>query len=205
MEASEVAAMVGRVAERLYAEDYDEYNGIAEESVAEVMSWFELEIRLAAGAAVLPPPHPPTPPGATVGRAVAERPYAEDYEHEGITEESESAAEVMSWLELEMWLAAGAAVLPLPPRPPTPPGAALYATVGGGRESCGPSLSGPASTVMASVDGRAGAPPPPAVPWPWPFPEPAAGNDEDADDDDDEWVSQLLTDGPAVEGLYGSP
>ena len=258
MEASEVAAMVGRVAERLYAEDYDEYNGIAEESVAEVMSWFELEIRLAAGAAVLPPPpHPPTPPGATVGRAVAERPYAEDYEHEGITEESESAAEVMSWLELEMWLAAGAAVLPLPPRPPTtppvvgrvaaerpyaeyydehegvaedsdaevmmswlaagaavlplpprpptPPGAALYVTVGGGRESCGPSLSGPASTVMASVDGRAGAPPPPAVPWPWPFPEPAAGNDEDADDDDDEWVSQLLTDGPAVEGLYGSP
>ncbi|KAG2616908.1 hypothetical protein PVAP13_3NG177090, partial [Panicum virgatum] len=147
MEASEVAAMVGRVAERLYAEDYDEYNGIAEESVAEVMSWFELEIRLAAGAAVLP----------------------------------------------------------LPPRPPTPPGAALYATVGGGRESCGPSLSGPASTVMASVDGRAGAPPPPAVPWPWPFPESAAGNDDDDEeedaDDDDEWVSQLLTDGPALEGL----
>ncbi|KAG2625141.1 hypothetical protein PVAP13_3KG196627 [Panicum virgatum] len=201
MEASEVAAIVGRVAERLYAEDYDEHEGIAEESVAEVMSWLELEIGLAAGAAVLPPPpRPPTTP-PVVGRVAAERPYAEYYdEHEGVAEDSDAEV-VMSWLELEMRLAA---VLPLPPRPPTPPGAALYATVtvGGGRESCGPSLSGPASTVMASVDGRAGAPPPPAVPWPWPFPQPAAGNDEDADD---EWVSQLLTDGPAVEGLYGSP
>ncbi|RLN30817.1 hypothetical protein C2845_PM05G26390 [Panicum miliaceum] len=52
---------------------------------------------------------------------------------------------------------------------------------------------------MASVDGRAGAPPPPAVPWP--FPEPAAGNDEE---DDDEWVLQLLTDGPSFEGLCGN-
>ncbi|OEL14973.1 hypothetical protein BAE44_0024008 [Dichanthelium oligosanthes] len=141
MEAAEVAAVVGKVAERLYAEDYDEHEGITEESVAEVMSWLELEIKLAAGAAALPPP------------------------------------------------------------------SALYAAVSvgdGGKESCGSSLSVPASTVMASVDGRARATPAPAVPWPWPFPEPAAMEvDCDLDDADDEWVSQLLTDGPAVEGQCG--
>ncbi|CAD6342940.1 unnamed protein product [Miscanthus lutarioriparius] len=86
MEASELAAVVGMVAECLDAEDYDEHEGITEESVAELMSWFELEIKLAAGANALPLP-PPT---------VSEK-----------------------------------------------------------KESCGPSLSGPASTVMASVDGRA--------------------------------------------------
>ncbi|RCV16125.1 hypothetical protein SETIT_3G112900v2 [Setaria italica] len=142
MQAAEVAAVVGKVAERLYAEDYDEHEDIAEESVAEVMRWLELEIKLAAGAA----------------------------------------------------------------SPPLP--VALHATVGGGSwESCGPSMSKPASTVMASVDGRAGAPPPPAVPWPWPwpFPEPAARNEEEDDDDAaDEWIAQLLTDGPAVEGQCGS-
>jgi hypothetical protein len=145
MQAAEVAAVVGKVAERLYAEDYDEHEGIAEESVAEVMRWLELEIKLAASLS-----------------------------------------------------------LPLP--------AALYSTtVGGavgssGPESCGPSMSEPASTVMASVDGRAGAPPAaPAVPWPWaPFPEPAARNDDEEYDAAAEWVSQLLTDGPAVEGQCGS-
>ncbi|CAN6327095.1 unnamed protein product [Urochloa humidicola] len=149
---------------------------------------------------------------AVIGK-VAERLYAEDYdgEHEGITEES--VAEVMRWLELEIKLAAGAAKLPLPPLPPPPPAAAvasLYATVGGaGKESCGSSLSGPASTVMANVDRRsssAATPPLQAVPWPWPFPEPAArGGEEVVEEEevDDEWVSQLLTDGPAVEGQCG--
>ncbi|CAN6345549.1 unnamed protein product [Urochloa humidicola] len=143
---------------------------------------------------------------AVIGK-VAERLYAEDYdgEHEGITEES--VAEVMRWLELEIKLAAGAAKLPLPPLPPPPAAAvaALYATVGGaGKESCGSSLSGPASTVMANVDRRSSsvATPPlqlQAVPWPWPFPEPAARDREEEEEVDDEWVSQLLTDGPAVE------
>ena len=136
MEASELAAAVGMVAECLDAEDYDEHEGITEESVAELMSWFELEIKLAAGANALPLP-PPT---------VSER-----------------------------------------------------------KESCGPSLSGPASTVMASVDGRAGAPPAPPLaepwPWTWPVPEPVAREEEE--DVDDEWVSQLLTDGPPVEGQHG--
>jgi len=84
----------------------------------------------------------------------------------------------------------------------------MYTTVVGERkESCGPSLSGPASTstVMASVDGRAGAPPAPPLaepwPWTWPVPEPVAGEEEE--DVDDEWVSQLLTDGPPVEGQHG--
>jgi hypothetical protein len=131
MEAAEVAAIVGTVAEYLDAEDYDEQEGITEESVAELMSWFELEIKLAAGANALPLPPPTT---------VSER-----------------------------------------------------------KESCGPSLSGPASTVMASVDVRG----PLAEPWPWtwPVPKPAAGEEEE--DVDDEWVSQLLTDGPPVEGHHG--
>ncbi|CAN6354025.1 unnamed protein product [Urochloa humidicola] len=143
---------------------------------------------------------------AAIGK-VAERLYAEDYdgEHEGITEES--VAEVMRWLELEIKLAAGTAKLPLPPLPP-PAAAALYVTVGGGggKESCGSSLSGPASTVMAAVDRRsssAATPPLQAVPWPWPFPEPAAREGEQEEEVDDEWVSQLLTDGPAVEGQCG--
>lgn len=144
MEASEVAAVVGMVAERLEAEDYDDdHEGITEESVAELMRWFELEIKLAAGANALP-----LPPTTTT---VSER-----------------------------------------------------------KESCGPSLSGPAATVMASVDGRPGAPPPLALaePWPWtwpvPVPKPAAGEEEEEDDVDDEWVLQLLTDGPPVEGHHGA-
>ncbi|CAL5096695.1 unnamed protein product [Urochloa decumbens] len=143
---------------------------------------------------------------AAVGK-VAERLYAED-EHEGIAEES--VAEVMRWLELEIKLAAGAAQLPLPPLPPPPPApAALYATVGGGTaESCGSSLSGPASTVMASVDGRSSSaataqPQQAAVPWPWLFPQAAARDEEEEDDAAaDEWVSQLLTDGPAVDEVH---
>ncbi|KAF8726960.1 hypothetical protein HU200_019447 [Digitaria exilis] len=136
---------------------------------------------------------------ALVGK-VAERLYAEEDDggHEGITEAS--VLEVMNWLELEIKLAAGATSLPLPPATAPP----LYATVCGGNESCGSSLSGPASTVMASVDGRPGAPPPPAVPWPWPFPDPGAAiKQEEYDDADDEWVLELLTDGPALEGPWG--
>jgi len=145
MEAAEVAAVVGMVAECLDAEDYDEHEGITEESVAELMSWFELEIKLAAGANAL--------------------------------------------------------LLPLPPT-----AAALYAAVGERNESCGSSLSAPASTVMASVAGRAAsAPPAPPLaepwPWTWPVPKPAAAGEEVVVDD--EWVSQLLTDGPPVEGLHG--
>ena len=85
----------------------------------------------------------------------------EDGAGEGFAEEA--VAEVMRWLEAEI---AGP--------PPAGPG---FVTINGNEESCGPSFSAAASTVMASVDTRAGAPPPPPVPlpWPWPDPVPAAG------------------------------
>ncbi|KAJ1276739.1 hypothetical protein BS78_05G237900 [Paspalum vaginatum] len=44
-----------------------------------------------------------------------------------------------------------------------------FVTINGKEESCRPSFSAVASSVMASVDTRVGTPP---VPWPWPEPEP---------------------------------
>ncbi|RLN22268.1 hypothetical protein C2845_PM07G37500 [Panicum miliaceum] len=124
---------------------------------------------------------------------------------EGIAEEA--VAEVMRWLEAEI---AGS----------PPPGSPGFVTINGNEESCGPSFSAAASTVMASVDTRAGAPPPPPVPWPWPDPVPAAGGGVDADADaagapvvvdvemgtggeaDEEWLARLLTcGGPLLEGV----
>ncbi|TVU17060.1 hypothetical protein EJB05_33071, partial [Eragrostis curvula] len=146
---------------------------------------------------------------AAVVRKVAERlldldAEDDDRNHEGITEES--VAELMRWLELEIKLAAGAVVLALPSLPAV--GSGYVVTASGNEESCGPALSGPASTVMASVDGRSVAPAPPAVPWPWPAPKAAAPageeEEEEEDGDDDEWVLQLLTDGPSAEMLCGS-
>lgn len=135
---------------------------------------------------------------AVVGKVAecVQQEVEEDYE--GFTEES--IAEVMSWLELEIKLAS----------PPLSTSQAGYVTVKGSVESCGPSFSGSGSTVMASVDVRAGAPAPPAVPWPQPgaaaaaeeevHPAAAAAEEEVVDD---EWVAQLLTDGPVAEGQYG--
>ncbi|CAD6240273.1 unnamed protein product [Miscanthus lutarioriparius] len=125
----------------------------------------------------------------------------EDGRYEGIAEEA--VAEVMRWLEAEITDNA-------PPSPP--PG---FVTINGNEESCGPSFSAAASTVMASVDTRAGAPPPPPVPWPWPWPEPEpqpvlpapavdvgmemgmGGAGEPADE---EWLTRLLTCGALLEG-----
>ena len=118
---------------------------------------------------------------------------------EGIAEEA--VAEVMRWLEAEI---AGP--------PPAGPG---FVTINGNEESCGPSFSAAASTVMASVDTRAGAPPPPPVPWPWPDPVPAAGGGAGAEaptvadvevgpggEADEEWLASLLTcAGPLLEGV----
>uniref|UniRef100_J3KXA2 Uncharacterized protein n=2 Tax=Oryza brachyantha TaxID=4533 RepID=J3KXA2_ORYBR len=53
-----------------------------------------------------------------------------------------------------------------------PAAAQGFVTINGNEESCGPSFSAAASTVMASVDTRAGAPSPPTVPWPLPPPPP---------------------------------
>ncbi|CAD6233213.1 unnamed protein product [Miscanthus lutarioriparius] len=122
----------------------------------------------------------------------------EDLRCEGIAEEA--VAEVMRWLEAE--IADSAA-------PPTSevPG---FVTINGNEESCGPSFSAAASTVMASVDTRAGAPPPPPVPWPWPEPEPVlpapavdvemgmGGAGEPADE---EWLARLLNCGALLEGV----
>ncbi|KAF7021347.1 hypothetical protein CFC21_034319 [Triticum aestivum] len=129
----------------------------------------------------------------------AEMEEGEGEEYEGIAEES--VEEVMRWLELEISSSPGK------------PGGGDdgFVTINGNEESCGPSFSAAASTVMASVDTRAGAPPPPtAIPWPWPEPnndttKPAAadGNDDDADMAelvDEEWLVELLTGGgPALE------
>nr|AAV59360.1 hypothetical protein [Oryza sativa Japonica Group] len=144
---------------------------------------------------------------------VVEEEEEEDYA-EGITEES--IAEVMSWLELEIKLAssaaaAGAAATPAPFAPPPPPppaaGGGGYMPAAKGvntsnmEGSCGASFSVSASTVMASVDLRAGAPPPPPLPWPLPGHGGGATAAAAAEEavDDDEWVDQLLTDGPAME------
>ncbi|CAL4958753.1 unnamed protein product [Urochloa decumbens] len=135
--------------------------------------------------------------------------------YEGIAEEA--VAEVMKWLEAEISSPAAA--------PASSPG---FVTINGNEESCGPSFSAPASTVMASVDTRAGFPPPSPLPWPWPWPEPlqlpilpAAGRADDMDVDaaaaktnmdaddvemdlgaDEEWLARLLTcGGPLLEGV----
>ncbi|OEL36708.1 hypothetical protein BAE44_0002272 [Dichanthelium oligosanthes] len=132
--------------------------------------------------------------------------------YEGIAEEA--VAEVMRWLEAEITDA-----------PPPPTSDAGFVTINGNEESCGPSFSAAASTVMASVDTRAGAPPPPPVPWPWPenpqaflptsdaadMVVDAAGaptTDVDVEmdlgggDADEEWLARLLTcGGPLLEGV----
>ncbi|KAG0536088.1 hypothetical protein BDA96_03G034600 [Sorghum bicolor] len=133
----------------------------------------------------------------------------EDGRYEGIAEEA--VAEVMRWLEAEI---ADNAVPPAP----TGPG---FVTINGNEESCGPSFSAAASTVMASVDTRAGAPTPPPVPWPWPEPEPlpvlpstvavdvgmgmGMGMEMETggagDPADEEWLARLLTCGALLEGV----
>ncbi|KAM3347288.1 hypothetical protein ACQJBY_021329 [Aegilops geniculata] len=119
----------------------------------------------------------------------------EGEEYEGIAEES--VEEVMRWLELEISSSPGKG------------GDDGFVTINGNEESCGPSFSAAGSTVMASVDTRAGAPPPPtAIPWPWPEPDDttkaaAADGGDDADMAelvDEEWLVELLTGGgPALE------
>uniref|UniRef100_J3M4R0 Uncharacterized protein n=1 Tax=Oryza brachyantha TaxID=4533 RepID=J3M4R0_ORYBR len=149
----------------------------------------------------------PRPKGKAKKAAVAGEAAAgkeEDYV-EGITEES--IAEVMSWLELEIKLASSSTGATAASPAAFPPMASLAAAGGGYVQaakgstnmegSCGASFSGSASTVMASVDLRAGTPAPP--PLPWPLPGGATAADESDDDDDDAWVDQLLTDGPAVQ------
>ncbi|KAM0823454.1 hypothetical protein ACQ4PT_070865 [Festuca glaucescens] len=127
-------------------------------------------------------------PVAAVVQKVAECMQSEEEEYTAFTEES--MAQMMSWLALE--LAAG---------PPVPVPAAGYVTVQGDVESCGPSFSGSASTVMASVDFRFVAPVPPVAEWPLPeaVPGPLEAEEETVDDD---WVATLLTDGPTGEGRY---
>ncbi|KAM3197070.1 hypothetical protein ACQJBY_072625 [Aegilops geniculata] len=128
----------------------------------------------------------------------AEMEEEEGEEYKGIAEES--VEEVMRWLELEISSSPGKG---------GGGGDDGFVTINGNEESCGPSFSAAASTVMASVDTRAGAPPPPtAIPWPWPEPDDttktaAADGDDDADMAelvDEEWLVELLTGGgPALE------
>ncbi|XP_062208371.1 uncharacterized protein LOC133909839 [Phragmites australis] len=127
------------------------------------------------------------------GGGAYEKDLLEEGCYEGIAEEA--VEDVMRWLEAEISDAPAAAEAD-----------AGFVTINGNEESCGPSFSAAASTVMASVDTRAGAPPPSPVPWPWPQPQPqplpeAAKQEEDVEmgEADEEWLAQLLTFGPALE------
>jgi hypothetical protein len=92
----------------------------------------------------------------------------------------EAVAEMMMWLEADI---------------SDDDASAGVVTINGNEESCGPS-SCAASTVMASVDTRAGAPPPPPVPWPLPdphFPAAEKKQQEEAETADDAtWLDELL-------------
>lgn len=123
----------------------------------------------------------------------------EEEEEEGVYEgiAEESVAELMRWLEMEISDAA--------PETETesgddPAGAAApgFVTINGNEESCGPSFSAAASTVMASVDTRAGAPPAPPVPWPLPPAADVVPAEVVVDGVGEEWLVELLTNGPAV-------
>ncbi|XP_052140419.1 uncharacterized protein LOC127760236 [Oryza glaberrima] len=127
----------------------------------------------------------------------------EEEEEEGVYEgiAEESVAELMRWLEMEISDAA--------PETETktetesgddPAGAAApgFVTINGNEESCGPSFSAAASTVMASVDTRAGAPPAPPVPWPLPPAADVVPAEVVVDGVGEEWLVELLTSGPAV-------
>ncbi|CAM0880212.1 unnamed protein product [Alopecurus aequalis] len=115
----------------------------------------------------------------------------EGQEYQDIAEES--VEEVMRWLEMEISSTG------------KDDG---FVTINGNEESCGPSFSAAASTVMASVDTRMGAPPPPTpIPWPWPEPDTARDEDDDqakaaADELDEQWLLDLLTaGGPALDAF----
>ncbi|KAF0915982.1 hypothetical protein E2562_000615 [Oryza meyeriana var. granulata] len=147
--------------------------------------------------------------GASVGEVVRgdDGEVHEDEEvYEGIAEES--VEELMRWLEMEITVAPemkeedeedaddhAASSFAAPG----------FVTINGNEESCGPSFSAAASTVMASVDTRAGAPPPPPVPWPLPPSSSSSAAVGELDFelelelDDAEWLAELLTSGPALE------
>ncbi|KQK03157.1 hypothetical protein BRADI_2g05920v3 [Brachypodium distachyon] len=123
----------------------------------------------------------------------------EDECEAGIDEEA--VEEVMRWLEKEIYSSGD--------KEDEEKG---FVTINGNEESCGPSFSAAASTVMAAVDTRAGAPPPP-TPIPWPWPETAAAAAARVDDDEraaaelsadgyyqeEEWLVELLAGDPALE------
>ncbi|RWW70589.1 hypothetical protein BHE74_00021723 [Ensete ventricosum] len=89
---------------------------------------------------------------------------------EDVAEMEEAAvAEVMKWLEEEM----GSAAVAQSPSTPSYSEETSFVTINGNEESCGPSFSSSASTVMASIDisgGRCGVPyfvgcPSGSAPW----------------------------------------
>ncbi|KAL5227527.1 hypothetical protein ABZP36_015792 [Zizania latifolia] len=105
----------------------------------------------------------------------------------------------MRWLEMEISSAQGQEDEEELEADESPAAAPGFVTINGNEESCGPSFSAASSTVMASVDTRAGAPPPPPVPWPFPpvSSSSAAGDDHNdaavAEFADEEWLVELLT------------
>uniref|UniRef100_A0A0E0BYK3 Uncharacterized protein n=1 Tax=Oryza meridionalis TaxID=40149 RepID=A0A0E0BYK3_9ORYZ len=139
--------------------------------------------------------------GVGAGEAVRDDEEDEDGEeeegaYEGIAEES--VAELMRWLEMEISDAAPETETTTKTESGDDPAGAApgFVTINGNEESCGPSFSAAASTVMASVDTRAGAPPAPPVPWPLPPADVVPA--EVVDGVGEEWLVELLTSGPAV-------
>ncbi|URE17384.1 hypothetical protein MUK42_11687 [Musa troglodytarum] len=80
--------------------------------------------------------------------------------------EEAAVAEVMKWLEEEM----GSAAVAHSPSTPSYSEETSFVTINGNEESCGPSFSSSASTVMARIDTSGGVPhfvgcPSGSAPW----------------------------------------
>jgi hypothetical protein len=105
----------------------------------------------------------------------------DDDDEEEVCYAEEAVTEMMMWLEADI---------------SDDDASAGFVTINGNEESCGPSFSCAASTVMATVDTRAGAPPRPPVPWPFPAPHfPAAERKKQQESetaDDAAWLDGLL-------------
>ncbi|KAG1346355.1 hypothetical protein COCNU_06G001840 [Cocos nucifera] len=130
---------------------------------------------------------------------------SEDEEEEKVEIKEEMIVEMMRWLEREL----------NSPRASDHGRTTSYVTINGNEESCGPSFSDSASTVMASIDTRGvggvayfvGWPSDPTDvgaataaaagvgPWDgkliWPPAGPAV-KQQDEEEDDDEWLARVL-------------
>nr|CAD1843142.1 unnamed protein product [Ananas comosus var. bracteatus] len=117
----------------------------------------------------------------------------EDDDEDKLGIEEGMVAEVMKWLEREI-----TSPSPSSSSSPNPSSHhrhdAAFVTINGNEESCGPSFSDSASTVMASIDTRAAAawPAPPPTIWPWAAATAGAIAEDEDDGDDEGWLARVL-------------